>query len=127
MGLTNWRHSKPRKQDVGIAKNYLGEEELSVLNNLVEQYLVFAEGQAMRQVPMHMQDWVKKLDGFLALNDRNILDHAGKVSHKMAIQHAGDEYEKFHKQRLHIEAKQADKKDFDVLTRQITDKTKNQA
>jgi hypothetical protein len=55
MGLTNWRHHQPRKQDAGIAKNYLDEEELSALNNLVEQYLVFAEGQAMRRVPMHMQ------------------------------------------------------------------------
>jgi len=124
MGLTNWRHSKPRKQDVGIAKNYLGEEELSALNNLVEQYLVFAEGQAMRRVPMHMQDWMKKLDGFLTLNDRNILDHAGKVSNKMAIQYAGDEYGRFHKQRLQIEVEQADKKDFDVLTRKITNKNK---
>jgi hypothetical protein len=124
MGLTNWRHHHLRKQDVGIAKNYLDGEELSALNNLVEQYLVFAEGQAMRRVTMHMQDWVRKLDGFLILNDRNILDHAGKVSHKMAAQHAGDEYEKFHKQRLQIEAERADKKDFDALARQITDKNK---
>lgn len=124
MGLTNWRHHQPRKQDAGIAKNYLDEEELSALNNLVEQYLVFAEGQAMRRAPMHMQDWVKKLDGFLMLNDRNILDHAGKVSHELAIQHAGDEYKRFHAQRFQIEAEQADKTDFDVLTRRIADKNK---
>lgn len=124
MGLTSWRHHQPRKQDVGIAKNYLDTEELSALNNLVEQYLVFAEGQAIRRIPMHMQDWVKKLDGFLALNDRNILDHAGKVSHEMAIQHADDEYEKFRKQRLQIEAAQADENDFDELARQIADQNR---
>ena len=72
MGLTNFRGSKPRKQDVTIAKNYLNEKELSALNNLVEQYLVFAEGQAMRRIPMNMQEWIKKLDGFLGLNDREI-------------------------------------------------------
>ncbi len=124
MGLTNWRGNKPRKQDVTIAKNYLNENELSALNNLVEQYLVFAEGQAMQRIPMHMQDWVKKLDGFLTLNDRNILDHAGKVSHEMAMQLAGDEYEKFHKQCLQVEAEQADKKDFEILAKQITDQGK---
>ncbi len=124
MGLTNWRHHQPRKQDVTIAKNYLDENELLALNNLVEQYLVFAEGQAMRRIPMHMQEWVKKLDGFLTLNERNILDHAGKVSHEMALQHAGDEYKNFRKQRLHIEAEREDQKDFDILARQIADKNK---
>jgi hypothetical protein len=63
MGLTNWRGAKVRKQDVTIAKNYLNEQELSALNNLVEQYLVFAEGQAMRRVPMHMKDWIASLSG----------------------------------------------------------------
>ncbi len=59
MGLSNWRGTKVRKQDVTIAKNYLNEEELHALNNLVEQYLIFAEGQAMRRIPMYMQDWIK--------------------------------------------------------------------
>ena len=104
MGLTNWRGSKVRKQDVTIAKNYLNEEELSALNNLVEQYLVFAEGQAMRRIPMTMADWIEKLDGFLKLNDRDILDHAGKVSHQLAKQLAEQEYDKFHQQRLTNEA-----------------------
>lgn len=100
MGLTTWKGSKPRKQDVTIAKNYLNEEELSALNNLVEQYLVFAEGQAMRRIPMNMQDWVSKLDGFLSLNDRDILSHAGKVSHDLAKQIAESEYDSFHQKRL---------------------------
>jgi hypothetical protein len=84
MGLTNWRGAMVRKQDVTITKNYLDEAELAALNNLVEQYLVFAEGQAMRRIPMHMQDWINKLDAFLNINDREILTHAGKVSHEMA-------------------------------------------
>lgn len=115
MGLTNWRSEKVRKQDVAIAKNYLNEEELSALNNLVEQYLVFAEGQAMRRIPMHMRDWAEKLDGFLSLNDRNILDHAGKVSHEMAKELAEKEYDRFHQQRLQDEARQAEREDIAAL------------
>ncbi len=95
LGLTNWRGTVVRKQDVTIAKNYLSEQELAALNNLVEQYLVFAEGQAMRRVPMYMADWVKKLDGFLTLNDRDILTHAGRISHEMAQAKAEMEYSKF--------------------------------
>jgi len=95
LGLTNWRGAVIRKQDVVIAKNYLAEPELAALNNLVEQYLVFAEGQAMRRVPMYMADWIKKLDAFLTLNDRDILTHAGRISHEMAQAKAEQEYDKF--------------------------------
>ncbi len=109
MGLTNWRGAKVRKQDVVNAKNYLNEDELQALNNLVEQYLVFAEGQAMRRIAMSMADWLTKLDGFLSLNDRDILNHAGKVSHQMAKQLAEQEYDKFHQQRLHNAADEAGK------------------
>jgi hypothetical protein len=100
MGLTNWRGAKVRKEDVAIAKNYLSEPELAALNNLVEQYLVFAEGQAMRRVPMRMADWITKLHGFLTINDREILNHAGKISHQMAKELAEAEYEKFNRQRI---------------------------
>jgi hypothetical protein len=82
------RNTQPRKQDVGIAKNYLKENELEALNNLVEQYLIFATGQAMRRIPMYMKDWIEKLHGFLKLNDRNILENAGKISHQVAIEKA---------------------------------------
>lgn len=119
MGLTNFRGSKVRKQDVVTAKNYLNEDELRALNNLVEQYLVFAEGQAMRRIPMHMNDWVKKLDGFLQLNDRDILDHAGKVSHQMAKQLAEQEYDKFHQQRQQQTTLGADKQDLDYLAKVV--------
>ncbi len=100
MGLTNWRGVKVRKQDVAIAKNYLNEDEIEALNNLTEQYLIFAEGQAMRRIPMTMADWIKKLEGFLTLNDRDILDNAGKVSNALAKQIAQNEYTKFHQKRL---------------------------
>ncbi len=104
MGLTNWRGAKVRKEDVFTAKNYLNADELQALNNLVEQYLVFAQGQAMRRIPMDMNAWIKKLDGFLSLNDRDILTHAGKISHEMAKQLAEQEYEKFLHLRLQAEA-----------------------
>ena len=103
MGLTNWRGAKVRKQDVGIAKNYLNEQELSALNNLVEQYLVFAEGQAMKRIPMHMKDWIAKLHGFLTLNDREILTHAGRVSHAAALEKAEREYDKFNLSRANLD------------------------
>jgi hypothetical protein len=95
LGLTAWRGATIRKHDVGIAKNYLTEPELAGLNNLVEQYLIFAEGQAMRRVPMHMIDWIKKLDAFLTLNERDILTHAGRISHETAQAKAELEYERF--------------------------------
>lgn len=100
MGLTNWRGGKVRKADVSIAKNYLNADELVALNNLVEQYLVFAEGQAMRRVPMHMSDWIAKLHGFLTINDRDILGHAGKISHEIAKAFAEGEYEQFNTARI---------------------------
>ena len=116
-GLTNWRGAKVRKQDVTIAKNYLNEAELAALNNLIEQYLVFAEGQAMRRVPMHMRDWITKLHGFLTLNERAILNHAGKVSHELAKEIAETQYEKFHRQQIG----QADQAggDFDRAIKQL--------
>ena len=77
MGLTNWGGGKVRKAGVSIAKNDLNTDEQAALNNLVEKYLVFAEGQAMSRVPMHMGDWIAKLHGFLTINDRDILNHAG--------------------------------------------------
>ncbi|MRT18104.1 virulence RhuM family protein [Vitellibacter sp. q18] len=95
MGLTTWRGTQIRKTDVSIAKNYLNEEELSALNNLVEQYLIFAQGQAQRRVPMYMKDWVEKLNGFLTLNDREILNNAGSISHELGKANAEREYEKF--------------------------------
>ena len=117
MGLTNWRGAKVRKQDATIAKNYLNEAELAALNNLVEQYLLFAEGQAMRRVPMPMRGWLNKLNGFLTLNERAILNHAGKISHELAKELAETEYEKFNRQQI----AQADEAggDFDQAIKQL--------
>ncbi len=119
MGLTNWRGAKVRKQDVTIAKNYLTEKELLALNNLVEQYLIFAEGQAMRRIPMHMADWIKKLDAFMTLNEREILTHAGRISHEMAKEMAEAEYEKFNQSR--ISQKDRMEGDFEKTIKQLTD------
>ena len=115
MGLTNWRGEKLRKQDVTIAKNYLNENELLALNNLVEQYLIFAQGQAMRRIPMYMKDWIIKLDGFLTLNDRDILNNAEKMSNQMAKELAESEYEKYH---TNIIAQQ-DKQDMKKLEEEL--------
>jgi len=97
MGLTNWEGARIRKSDVATAKNYLKEDELRALNNLVEQYLIFAEGQAERRVPMTMHDWIVKLEGFLRLNDRDILQNAGTVSAELAKAHAEREFVEFRK------------------------------
>ena len=117
MGLTNWRGAKVRKEDAAIAKNYLAEDELAALNNLVEQYLVFATGQAMRRVPMRMADWISKLDSFLTINDREILTHAGRISHELALTHAEQHYDSFHRQRLAKAAAQPD--DFDRAVKSL--------
>ena len=106
-----------------IAKNYLNEEELLALNNLVEQYLVFAEGQAMRRISMHMADWISKLNGFLQLNDRNVLEDAGKVSHQVAKELSEQEYGRFYDRRLQLEADQATKEDLDILVREIEEQS----
>jgi hypothetical protein len=95
MGLTNFRGERIKREDVSIAKNYLDENELKQLNLIVNQYLEFAELQAMNRKPMHMADWVEKLHGFLTLNDRDILRDAGKVSRNDAEKHAAKEYERF--------------------------------
>ncbi len=83
LGLTNFRGTKPTKEEVVIAKNYYNAEELTQLNALVEQYLVFATEQARRRVPMTMADWIEKLHGFLTINDRNILQDADRISHEL--------------------------------------------
>jgi hypothetical protein len=95
MGLTTWAGGRLRKSDVGIAKNYLNKDEMETLNLIVSAYLDFAELQAKSRKSMTMQGWIKKLDDFLRLTERDILSHAGKVSHKQAIAKAEKEYETF--------------------------------
>ena len=95
MGLTSWAGDRPRKSDVSIAKNYLDQEEIEALNRIVTAYLEFAELQAMSRRPMYMADWIAKLDDFLRLSDRDILTHAGKISHEQAVEKAEIEFEKY--------------------------------
>jgi hypothetical protein len=99
MGLTTFAGDAPRKADVAIAKNYLGTDELVALNRIVNAYLEFAELQAMNRKPMYMADWITKLDDFLRLSERDILTHAGAVSHDDAVRRAELEYERFAKTR----------------------------
>lgn len=92
LGLTNFKGVKPTKQEVGIAKNYLSEDELNLLNRMVTAYIEIAEIQAMEQNPMYMKDWIERLDYFLKMTSKNILDNAGTISHDMAIKKANEEY-----------------------------------
>jgi len=99
MGLTAWVGNKPRKADVSIAKNYLAADEIEALNRIVTAYLEFAELQAMNRRPMAMADWITKLDDFLRLSDREILSHAGNISHDKAKEKAEIEYEAYRQQQ----------------------------
>jgi hypothetical protein len=98
-GLTSWSGAAPRKDDVGVAKNYLDPAELEALNRIVSAYLELAEVQALGRRPMYMADWIAKLDDFLRLGEREILKHAGKVSHEAAVTKAEIEYDRFAAQR----------------------------
>jgi hypothetical protein len=95
MGLATWAGGAPRKGDATVAKNYLATAELDVLNRIVNAYLEFAELQAMNRKPMYMRDWIAKLDDFLRLSEREILRHAGKVSHEIAVAKAELQYDRF--------------------------------
>jgi hypothetical protein len=95
MGLTSWVGSRPHKADIDVAKNYLGKDEIEALNLIVSLYLDFAELQAKSRKLMTMRDWIAKLDRFLRVSERDILTHAGKVSHDDALSKANLEYEKF--------------------------------
>jgi len=92
-----------KKAEVSIAKNYLNEDEMKLLGLLVEQYLAFAETMAQQQTPMYMKDWIERLDVILKMNGRELLTHAGKISHQIALEKSGEEYEKFKQQQKAIE------------------------
>ncbi len=100
MGLTSWSGDKPRRADAEIAKNYLTAEELDALNRIVTIYLEFAEFQALNRKPMYMRDWIAKLDEFLRISEREILQHTGKIRHEEAIEKARAEYEKYRQIQL---------------------------
>jgi len=95
MGLTTWHGAMPTKHEAEIAKNYLSEEEVDTLNRIINLYLDFAELQAKSHVPMYMKDWIQKLDDFLKLSGKELLNHAGGVSAEVAKIKANEEYDKF--------------------------------
>ena len=96
MGLTSThKEGKVLKSDISVGKNYLNEEELQALKLIVEQFLAYAEAQAIKQKPMYMKNWIDKLRLILTMNEHNILEHAGSISHVMAIEKATQEYETY--------------------------------
>jgi len=96
-----------KKSEVSIAKNYLNEDEIKLLGLLVEQYLAFAETMAQQRTPMYMKDWIQRLDSILQLNGRELLNHAGKISHEMALEKSGAEFEKYRITQKAIEKEQS--------------------
>lgn len=96
-----------KKADIGIAKNYLKEDEIKLLGLLVEQYLAFAETMAQQRMPMHMADWIQRLDAILQLNGRELLNHAGKISHEIALAKSEEEFEKFKVAQKAVEKEQS--------------------
>jgi hypothetical protein len=120
IGLTNFKGEIPTKKEVEIAKNYLTEEELNILNRMVTAYLEIAEIQALDQTPMYMADWIKQLDTFLKMTNKDILKHSGTISHQKAIEKAHSEY-KIYKEKIKNRITQVEK-DF---IKQIEDKAKS--
>jgi len=100
MGLTTFSGDFPTAKDIGIAKNYLSEEELRVLNQMVSGYFDFAEVQAIRHRPMYMSDYVEQLDNILRATGEEVLTHAGKISHAQAMEKAKAEYKRYQAQTL---------------------------
>lgn len=104
MGLTSTEiQGKIRKSDIEVGKNYLNEDEINLLKLIVEQFLAFAEAQALAHVPMYMKDWVEKLRVVLTMNQRSVLEDAGRISHALALQKASEEYEKYKMKQLDTE------------------------
>jgi hypothetical protein len=117
MGMTNWVGAKPGRTEAVIAKNYLSPEELNALNRIVTAYLELAEVQALNRQPMYMRDWIAKLDDFLRLGGRDILTHAGKISHEQAARKAELEFEKFRRVQLNVFSQV--EKDFEAAVQQL--------
>ncbi|OQY04471.1 MAG: cell filamentation protein Fic [Bacteroidetes bacterium 4572_117] len=120
IGLTNFKGKVPTKKEVEIAKNYLDEDELNILNRMVTAFLEIAEIQALDRTPMYMTDWVKQLDIFLKMTNKEILQHSGLICHQKAIEKAHTEYE-IYKERTKNRITQVEK-DF---IKQLDNKTKD--
>jgi hypothetical protein len=110
MGMSSFDKKNPvsvKKSDVSIAKNYLTEDEIKLLGLLVEQYLAFAETMAQQHTPMYMKDWIERLDVILQLNGRELLNHAGTISHELALQKSEIELEKYRQTQKVLEKEQS--------------------
>jgi len=104
MGLTSTeREGKVTKSDALIGKNYLNEQEITMLKLIVEQFLAYAEAQALAEKPMYMRDWIQKLRLVLTMNEKNILEHAGTISHELAVEKATQEYTRYKEHQREIE------------------------
>jgi len=110
--------TKIKKSDISIAKNYLNEDEIKLLGLLVEQYLAFAETMAQQRKPMYMADWIAKLDDILQLNGRELLTHAGIISHEMALLKSNTEFEKYQQEQKLI-GKEASLKEIEADTKKL--------
>jgi hypothetical protein len=117
VGMTNWVGAKPGKAQAVIAKNYLTPEELNALNRIVTAFLELAEVQALNRQPMYMRDWLARMDDFLRLGGRDILTHAGKISHEQAVQKAELEFEKHRRTQLDIPSQV--ERDFDAALKEL--------
>lgn len=117
LGLTNFKGKYPTKSETEIAKNYLTEEELNILNRMVSAYLDIAELNALDRRPMTMQDWVNELDTFLKMTRKDILSNSGTISHKKALEKAHEEYDKYMQNHLTI----AEKDYLDMLNKEVFD------
>ena len=119
MGLTSTeKQGKVLKSDIDVGKNYLTEEEVGLLKLIVEQYLAFAEAQAMAHVPMYMRDWIERLRMVLTMNQRSILEDAGRISHELAVQKANEEYQKYQhqlKEEEHLQSLKELEEDLKML------------
>ena len=115
LGLTNFKGDYPTKSETEIAKNYLTEEELNILNRMVSAYLDVAEINALDRHPMTMQDWVNELDTFLKMTRKDILKDSGKISHEEALKKAHKEYDKY----MHEHLTTAEQDYLDVLNKEV--------
>lgn len=115
MGLRSWKGKRINKQDVVTAKNYLNPDELKELNDIVVMYLDYAEHQAKQRKTMNMAQWGEKLDAFLAFNEKDLLESAGKVSAEIAEKLAYENYEQFDIRRREAEKIAADEQDLALL------------
>jgi hypothetical protein len=116
MGLTNFKGTTPTKEEIEIAKNYLNEDELNILNRIVTGYLDLAEIQALNRKPMYMSSWIEKLDEFIKITGNEILQHSGTISHQKAIDRANDEYLRY---------KEMTKNDLSVVEKHFIDAIEN--